>query len=407
MTSNPLSPNPATPNSPSKKQFPINFSCNFLGLFNTALNMPAKPLETKSKKASDLPKTNAALNKAKAVQNDEFYTQLGDIENELKHYKSHLKGKVVFCNCDDPYESHFFEYFALNFNALGLKKLIATSYQKSPIVGGQLPLFEIEGLKPEGKDPYAIEINEVPDHKKRGTTDLSDVKFLLKNKKNAAWTLKPDSFYGAGDFRSKECVELLKSADVVVTNPPFSLFREFVAQLAEFKKKFLIIGNKNSITYKEVFALIKNNKMWVGVTPMGRELYFDVPEKYAEAMRAGETGWRSFHFVKGVIKGRAAAIWFTNLDNSKRHEELALGETFSRTKYPKYDNFDAIEVSKVLEIPMDYEHTMGVPVTFLDKYNPEQFEILGDERDLGVPRGRGYIDGNRMYSRIFIKRKTP
>jgi hypothetical protein len=367
--------------------------------------MPSKPKATAAKQAPEL-KTNSALNKAKAVQNDEFYTQLGDIENELKHYKAHLRNKVVFCNCDDPYESHFFEYFALNFNALGLKKLIATSYQKSPIVGGGLPLFEFEGLKPDGKAPYAIEINEVPDHKKRGTTDLSDVEFLLKKKKNTSRTLKGDANYWPGDFRSDECVELLKSADVVVTNPPFSLFREYVAQLHEFKKKFIIIGNKNSITYKEVFGLIKANKMWVGVTPMGRELYFDVPEKYAKAMEAGETGWRSFHYVNGVIKGRAAAIWFTNLDNTKRHEELALGENYSKAKYPRYDNFDAIEVGKVSDIPMDYNKIIGVPVTFLDKYNPEQFEILGDERDLGVPKGRGYIDGKRMYSRIFIKRKA-
>jgi hypothetical protein len=367
--------------------------------------MPTKQAAGQTISTTNSLKTNAALNKAKAAQNDEFYTQLGDIENELKHYKQHLKGKVVFCNCDDPYESHFFEYFALNFNSLGLRKLITTSYQKSPIVGEQLSLFEIEGLKPEGREPYAIEITEVPDTRKRGTTDLSDVEWLLKHKSNTARELKGDANYSAGDFRSSECAQLLKDADVVVTNPPFSLFREYIAQLVEHKKKFLIIGNKNSITYKEVFSLTKNNKMWVGVTPMGREMYFDVPEKYAAAMKAGQTGWRSFHWINGEIKARAAAIWFTNLDNKKRHEELALGEKYAAEKYPRYDNFDAIEVSKVSEIPMDYDGLMGVPVTFLDKYNPKQFEILGDERDLDVPRGRGYIDGKRMYSRIFIKRK--
>ncbi|MFH0947551.1 MAG: adenine-specific methyltransferase EcoRI family protein, partial [Elusimicrobiota bacterium] len=202
---------------------------------------------------------NKNLHKASQAKKDEFYTQLVDIEKELKHYKDQFRGKVVYCNCDDPFESNFFKYFAANFNALGLKKLVTTSYVKSPIVGGQLPLFEVEGLKPSGKEPFKIEIKEVPDTDKDGAIGLDDVEYLLKHDKNIATPLK-----GNGDFRSDECIELLKQADIVVTNPPFSLFREYVAQLVKYEKKFLILGQQGAIIYKEFIPLIKENKVWLG-----------------------------------------------------------------------------------------------------------------------------------------------
>src|SRR3989339_487764 len=217
---------------------------------------------------------NSNLHKAGRAKQDEFYTQLIDIEKELKHYKEQFRDKVVYCNCDDPFESNFFKYFAANFNALKIKKIIATSYVKSPIVGKQLPLLKIEGLKPEGKEPYLVEINEVPDLNNDGAISLDDVEYLLKHNKNVSRRLHGDEEYSAGDFRSKECVELLKKVDIVVTNPPFSLFREYIAQLIEYKKKFLIIGSLNAITYKEVFRLIKNDKMWLGISMDGRNKWF-------------------------------------------------------------------------------------------------------------------------------------
>ena len=312
-----------------------------------------------------------ALASAKRAKQDEFYTQLTDISNELKHYRAQLRGKTVLCNCDDPFESNFFKYFALNFNLLGLKKLTATSYRKSPIVGKYLPLLDIEGLKPEGKEPYAIEINEVVDQDGNGTTDLSDVEYLLKHDANSARPLAADGVYAGGDFRSADCVELLKQADVVITNPPFSLFREYVAQLDEYGKKFLIIGAKSSITYKDVFKLIKENKAWVGVTPMGVDMLFDIPEDYAKTMvETGKEG-SSYKIVNGVVKGRSSSIWLTNMDNPKRHEELTLYKKYSPDVYPTYHNYDAIEVGRVVDIPVDYPGQMGVPITFLDKYNPK------------------------------------
>ncbi len=362
---------------------------------------------------------NLALSNAKKAKQDEFYTQLGDIEIELKYYKSQLRGKTILCNCDDPFESNFFRYFALNFNTLGLKKLIATSYVKSPIAGGQLSLLDMEGLKPEGKEPYAIEINEVPDHKKRGATDLADVEYLLKHDANTSRALNCDGVYGAGDFRSRECVELLKQADVIVTNPPFSLFREFVAQIVAYDKHFLIIGNKNSLHYQEIFKLIKENKMWVGVTPMGRDMLFSVPSQVAEKMvETGKKG-SNYRIVNGAVFGRSPSIWFTNMDNPKRHEQLPLYKRYTPDEYPTYDNYNGIEVSKTNEIPCDYDGYMGVPDTFLDKYNPEQFELIGIPfgnlgKEIGVTknyRGRTDIaitkDGKSRcpYSRIIIKRK--
>ncbi|MCK9595114.1 MAG: adenine-specific methyltransferase EcoRI family protein [Candidatus Omnitrophica bacterium] len=306
---------------------------------------------------------NKNLHKANLAKKDEFYTQLVDIEKELKHYKEQFRGKVVYCNCDDPFESNFFKYFASNFNSLKLKKLITTSYVKSPIVGEQLLLFEVEGLKPSGKEPFKIEIKEVPDADGNGAINLDDVEYLLKHDKNTATPLR-----GNGDFRSDECIKLLKQADIVVTNPPFSLFREYVAQLVEYDKKFLIIGNLNSITYKEVFKLVKKNKLWLGYNN-GAKTYL-VPDNYEQNnIFVGEDGKK---YAKMGNTG-----WYTNLDISKRQESLILYKKYTPEEYPKYDNYNAIEVSKVVEIPKDYYGIIGVPVTFLDKYNPKQFEILG------------------------------
>lgn len=329
--------------------------------------------------------SNKNLKKAGKAKKDEFYTQLVDIENELKHYKEQFQGKVVYCNCDDPFESNFFKYFAANFNELKLKKLIATSYAGSPIVGGQLSLLEIKGLK--GKQPLKIEISEVPDANKDGAVDLTDVKSLLKRNTNVAKPLK-----GSGDFRSNECIELLKQADIVCTNPPFSLFREYLTQLMDFNKKFLIIGNVNAITYKECFKFIKDNRLWLGLTMDGRNKWFQVPDDYPindnVANSRIENG-KKYLFVKGCV-------WFTNLDTEKRHQNLDLYKKYNPEEYPKYDNYDAIEVSKVSDIPMDYIGSMGVPITFLNKYNPAQFEILGlanDKREID----NAFIQGSEFY----------
>jgi hypothetical protein len=311
-----------------------------------------------------------ALDKAKKNKADEFYTQMPDIEAEMRHYQAQFRGKVIFCNCDDPYESNFFKYFAMNFNFLGLKKLIAVSYTESPVATQQLSLFDVQGLdvkKADGKRPYKIEITEVTDENADGAVDLADVEYLLKNRKNALTLLKGD-----GDFRSTESVELLKKADIVVTNPPFSLFREYVAQLVEYEKNFIIIGNVNAISYKEVFKLIKENKIWLGQSIHSGDREFRVPDHYplqAAGFRVDENGVKYIR-VKGVR-------WFTNLDFEERHEIITLYKQYTPEEYPHYDNYDAIEVSKTAEIPYNYDDAMGVPITFLDKYNPEQFEILG------------------------------
>lgn len=348
---------------------------------------------------------NRKLEDAKKAKQDEFYTRLEDISNELRYYKAQLRGKVIFCNCDDPYESNFFKFFALNFNSPGLKKLIVTSYKKSPIVGRQLPLLSIEGLKPDGKEPYALEINQVPDRNDDGAIDLADVEFLLTHDANTSRPLKGDDEYNAGDFRSRECVALLKKADIVITNPPFSLFREYVAQLVEYGKRFLIIGNKNAITYKDVFQLIKENKLWIGAMPMGRDLLFSVPEAIAKTMvQHGKEGSK-YKIINGDIYGRSSSIWFTNMDNPKRHEFITLYKTYSPDAYPTYANYNAIEVGKVVDIPVNYDGEIGVPITFLDKYNPEQFEIIGSSRELGTPiseiaaKGTYVQGGPRFYLR--------
>ncbi len=334
---------------------------------------------------------NASLGAAKAGKKDEFYTQLSDIEKELVHYREYFRGKVVFCNCDDPYESNFFKYFALNFNALGLKKLIATCYDGSPIAQQELALFPEEENEPKRK-AYKVEISEVPDLDGNGSADLMDVKLLLQSSDN---NVKAE-LKGNGDFRSPECVELLKQADIVVTNPPFSLFREFMALLIKYDKKFLVIGNQNAITYKEIFPLIKDNKLWLG--NKNGDMAFRVPDHYEPRETrywVDESGqkWRSMGNI----------CWFTNLDIRKRHEELILIKTYTPEEYPKYDNFDAINVNRTDDIPRDYSGIMGVPITFLDKYNPDQFEILGTDspyyiEELGIrPMGQKWIEDYRKH----------
>ena len=334
-----------------------------------------------------------------------------DIERELQHYWKHFRDKVVLCNCDDPYESNFFKYFALRFNQLGLKKLICTCYNGSPVQGNELMIDFGDFTEEPKKIAYKVEITEVKDLNGDGAVDLSDVQYLLKNDKNVIGTLK------TGDFRDPECIELLKQADIVVTNPPFSLFREYIGQLMEYEKKFLIIGNQNNITYKEVFPLLMNNQVWLGFK--SGDMAFRVPEDY-EARETrywqDETGqkWRSLGNI----------CWFTNLDHIKRHEELDLVCHYSSEEYPHYDNYNAIEVSHVQDIPSDFSGVMGVPVTFLDKYNPEQFEIVGlternddynlnaeDINKLRIPGfakyDRPYIKGVRKYARILIRNKHP
>lgn len=310
---------------------------------------------------------NKNLNAAKVAKKDEFYTQLSDIERELQHYWQHFRGKVVLCNCDDPYESNFFKYFALRFNQLELKKLICTCYNGSPVTGNELAIH-FDGFDDDEpkKIAYKVEITEVKDENGDGAVDLSDVQYLLKNNKNVLSILK------TGDFRSQECIELLKEADIVVTNPPFSLFREYIGQLMEYQKKFLIIGNMNSITCKEIFPYVQNNKMWIGPSISSGDRKFYVPDDYPlNAAGCGvDSDGKRFIRVKGVR-------WFTNLDHNKRHEDLDLVCRYSEDEYPTFDNFDAIEVGKTSDIPYDYDGIMGVPITFLDKYNPDQFEILG------------------------------
>ena len=335
-----------------------------------------------------------ALHNAKKNKADEFYTQLSDIEVEMRHYRDQLRGKVIFCNCDDPYESNFFKYFAMNFNFLGLKKLIATCYIGSPIADTQLSLFDYESSEDKStKSPHKIEISEIVGD---GATDLTDVEYLLKNKKNALTRLNGD-----GDFRSAECIELLKEADFVITNPPFSLFREYVAQLIEYRKKFVIIGNVNSITYKEIFKLIADNKIWLGASIHSGDREFRVPDSYplqAAGSRVDENGLKYIR-VKGVR-------WFTNIDYKERHENITLYKHYKSEEYPSYENYDAINVNKTADIPSDYDGDMGVPITFLDKYNPEQFIIKGlGIAKLGLQIGvKPYRPEHRKYRKEVQKR---
>lgn len=348
---------------------------------------------------------NSDLRKAKAAMKDEFYTQLSDIENELRHYKNHFSDKTVFCNCDDPYESNFFKYFALNFNILGLKKLIATCYDPSPVAYTQLSMFpdiEEKHIPNTARRAYKIEITEVEDFNRDGTTDMVDVDHLLKNKRNAITLLD-----GNGDFRSAECVELLKEADIVVTNPPFSLFREYVAQLFAYDKKFIIIGNQNAITYKEIFRLIKANKLWLGYGFSGNAGFF-INKHYVDYAKSGQ-------HREGMIRV-SGVMWFTNLEIKKRYEDFILYKKYTPELYPKYANYDAIEVSITKNIPCDYYGVMGVPITYLEKHNPDQFEIIGATESEGKGLSNGLwdsksgiaqpvVNGVKKYKRLFIRRK--
>lgn len=349
---------------------------------------------------------NKNLNAAKVAKKDEFYTQLSDIERELQHYWQHFSGKVVLCNCDDPYESNFFKYFALRFNQLGLKKLICTCYNGSPVTGNELAIH-FDGFDDDEpkKIAYKVEITEVKDENGDGAVDLSDVQYLLKNDKNVLAILK------TGDFRSQECIELLKEADIVVTNPPFSLFREYIGQLMEYQKKFLIIGHQNAIHYKEVFPLIKDNLVWLGYGFKGAAGHFFSP--YEDVATAGDHKENMIR-VSGVT-------WFTNLEIPKRHEMLDLVCRYSPDEYPEYDNFEGIDVGKTVDIPFDYDGVMGVPDTMLYSFNPEQFEIIGLgngdlAKQIGITknyRGRTDLaftkDGKHKcpYSRILIRNKHP
>lgn len=306
--------------------------------------------------------SNNGLNSAKSAKKDEFYTQITDIEKELKNYKHHFKGKTVFCNCDDPNESNFWRYFEMNFEHLELKKLVSTHYHDSRPTYKQELFINAQGEKEFER------------------TDLQQ----------------------NGDFRSPESIAILKESDICVTNPPFSLFREFIAQLIELDKKFLVIGSINAVTTKEIFPLIRDKKLWIGQSIRSGDREFRVPDDYplqAAGYRIDSEG-NKYIRVKGVR-------WFTNMDYPERHEDITLFCKYhdDPSKYPTYDNFDAIEVGKVKEIPVDYEGVMGVPITFLDKFNPDQFDILGNEYDLNIDKGRGYINGKRMYSRVFIRKK--
>ncbi len=302
---------------------------------------------------------NSQLSAAKKAKNDEFYTQLTDIEKELRHYRRHFRGATVLCNCDDPFESNFFKYFVLNFNRLGLKKLIATCYEGSAVA-------EYRNGKAK---PYKAVVTTVHDTTGDGGVDMEDVRNLFELGENELAELD-----GNGDFRSEECLALLDEADIVVTNPPFSLFREYVDVLMEHEKRFIIIGNVNAITYKEFFPLIRDNRVWIGASIHSGDRKFHVPADYE--IRTSNSGVDS----DGRKWVRVAGVrWYTNLDIKQRHEELILVKKYAghEDEYPKYDNYDAIEVSKVANIPLDYDGVMGVPITFLDKYSPEQFEILG------------------------------
>lgn len=337
---------------------------------------------------------NTNLGAAKTARKDEFYTQLSDIEKELRHYKQHFRDKTVLCNCDDPFESNFFKYFVLNFNRLGLKKLIATCYSGSPIAGQQLSLFDVLGEQKEenANKPYKAIVTTVYDKTGDGGVDMFDVAELFKSGENELTELQGD-----GDFRSPECLALLDEADIVVTNPPFSLFREYVAVLMGHDKKFIIIGNVNAVTYKEFFPLLKENKVWIGASIHSGDRAFFVPDDYplnASGCGIDEETGRKYIRVKGVR-------WFTNLDIKQRHEEMILVKRYTPESYPHYDNYDAINVDVTADIPCDYAGVMGVPITFLDKYCPEQFEIIGllqssTDEQAGIPNLRYYNDFKEM-----------
>lgn len=390
----------------------------------------------------ELNSMNTGLTAAKTAKKDEFYTQYVDIQKEVEAYleydSSTFRDKTVYCNCDDPFESNFFKYFAANFNRLGLRKLITTSYDGSSIAGGQITFDEYTEGNGEREKPKAIcvEIEEVTDLDGDGAVGIEDVKLFLERNPHSRRPLS-----GGGDFRSDECIELLKEADIVVTNPPFSLFREFMALLAKHEKKLLVIGNLQALTYKEIFPLIAADRLWMGVTIHSGDREFRVPDHYplnASGHRTDENGSKYIR-VKGVR-------WYTNLDHGRRHQELPLmsmqdnlrfnKKLNGKSAYETYENYAAIEISFTDAIPNDYEGVMGVPITFLDKYNPEQFEILGttesNDKDnafrtrhytsqecrdayanrFGKPgvydlNASGVVDGVKVYKRVLIRHRAP
>lgn len=360
---------------------------------------------------------NSNLTNAKRAKNDEFYTQFSDIQKEVESYLEYdpdtFKGKVVYSNCDDPFESNFFRYFVLNFNKLGLKQLITTSYKPSPVANTQLGLFGDDKTltKSKGRSKVTANkfiINEVGDVDGDGSFTLKDIAQQLKANKNNEWT----PLEGDGDFRSDECVELLKRSDIVVTNPPFSLFREYITQLFEYNKQFLIIGNMGSVLYKEIFPFVRDNKIWLGNGFHAGNAYFSTPNarEYATGVYDEKTG---------LVKFRNC-IWVTNIDHGKRHQPLALmtiaenlkfnKKMQDKTAYEHYDNYDAIEVPFTNAIPSDYDGIMGVPVSFLDKYSPEQFEIVGmcENEDLYKLKTKFYTaaDCKQAYIDKFGKKGT-
>lgn len=336
------------------------------------------------------------LNAAKAAKKDEFYTQMTDIERELQHYWPHFRDKVVLCNCDDPYESNFFKYFALRFNQLGLKKLICTCYNGSPVQGNELMIDFGDFTDEPKKIAYKVEITEVKDMNGDGAVDLSDVRYLLQNDKNVLSTLK------TGDFRDPECIALLKQADIVVTNPPFSLFREYIGQLMEYGKKFLIVGHQNAITYKEVFPHIKENRIWLGYGFKGAVGHFFSP--YEDIATAKD-------HREGMIRV-SGVTWFTNMEIPKRNDILDLVCHYSEEEYPHYEDYDAIDVSDTFTVPFDYNGIIGVPITFLYYFNPNQFEIITCcepciklETLKKMPKFKEYKSRQKIYKGILCQKK--
>lgn len=353
---------------------------------------------------------------AKDNPNDEFYTLLETIEKEMKYYHEQFHGKVILCNCDDPYESNFFKYFAMNFNRLGLKQLICTCYDGSPVAGTQLSLFDLDDNNENEnnkKNAYFVKIDHVTDLNNDGAIDLEDVELLLKTPGVV------HKLIGNGDFKSKECLELLDMADIVVTNPPFSKYRVFVQTLMEHNKKFLIIGNTNALTYKETFEWFKADKIRTGYTNFNTGMFFMVPDSFQKYHHIDENGKK--------IARVSTSCWFTNLEVKKHQEDLILYKTYNPIDYPKYDNYDAINVNKYNEIPIDYDGMIGVPITFLDKYNPNQFEIIAtttrndnsglrhkiytsaDAPNFGDLNGAPVLNENgtlkTVYARILIKKR--
>lgn len=391
---------------------------------------PRKKRDTKSNTPTENKSSNRTLVAAKAAKQDEFYTQYIDIQKEVEAYLEYdphtFRSKIVYCNCDDPFESNFFKYFAANFNKLGLKRLICTSYDGSPLAG-QMTLFDEYNagnghrVKPKA---IAVIVDHVKDENNDGAADIEDVKLFLKKNKANRIALEGNEQYPGGDFRSPECVEFLEQADIVVTNPPFSLFREYLPLLVKHNKNFLILGNQTHVTLKEVFPLIKDTKVWLGVDN-GGEKWFQIQEDYefaTESRKKRENGIK--YFSRGDI------VWFTNLDHGRRHQELPLmtmaenlkfnKRMLGKKKYDRYDNYDAIAVPTYKDIPSDFEGVMGVPITLLYKYNPSQFEILGISDD--VKRGllpelvrkgwtgkldRPYLDGDRKFACLLIRHRKP